>query len=241
LLGWWNLIFIVPFGIALTYLGVYISTGITFGDADLDVDADADVDHDINADADADHDADHDADADDNSGRLSAASLAMLHLIGVGKVPLSLLVMILLFTWGICGFAAVQYLRPIFGAGDKIALYAIPFAGWMAVCITALGARLFAKLVPMHVAPAMALNDLVGQRGVAVLNIDDVFGLAQIVNPGGAKIQVPCRVPIGEDSIAQNTSIVVERFDRDARVFYVTTLARHDVLRTPLRAVTAGV
>lgn len=235
LLGWWNLIFIVPFAIALTYLGVYISTGITFGDADADSDVDADLDadhdveidadvnHDIDADVDHDlvHDTDHDADAHEDGGRLGAASLALLHLVGLGKVPLSLLVMMFLFAWGISGFAATQWLRPFISSGEKIAFYAMPLAAWMAFCVTALGARLFARVFPMNEAPATALNDLVGQRGVAVLPIDENFGLARIENPKGAAIQVPCRVAPGDAPIAGHASVVVTHFNRQARTFYV--------------------
>src|SRR5215470_11430089 len=77
LLAWWNLIYIVPFVLALFYLGLFVFTGITFGDADMDADVDADVDADaaveadahvsveahVEAGADGDVDADHDADA----------------------------------------------------------------------------------------------------------------------------------------------------------------------------------
>ena len=68
LLNWWNLIFLLPFGLALLYLGLYTISGVTFGDGD--VDHDFDVDHDVDADADADHDisADHDADAGHDAG-----------------------------------------------------------------------------------------------------------------------------------------------------------------------------
>lgn len=255
LLGWWNLIFMVPFAIALTYLGVYIGTGITIGDADVDADADLDVD--VDADIDVDHDFDaaadhdvvhdaahadlHDADAHDQTGKLGAASLAILHLIGVGKVPLSLLLMILLFAWGISGFAATQYLRPFLNDGEHIAVYAVPFAAWISLCISALGARLFARVFPMNDVPAMSLGHLVGQRGVAVLPINDTFGLARVENPRGAAIQVPCRVAPGEAIIASHDPLIVLRFDRAARVFDVSTPARYEFLRTPLRSVAAGV
>src|SRR5438067_3052533 len=141
LLSWWNLIFIVPFLLAMLYLGVYTLTGITFGEADADADMDADadvhvdaeVDHDISADADADHDisaesnadhdigndhdaGDHDADQDgdhdaDDGGGPSSALLAALAWLGVGKVPVSLLLMILLMTWGAVGFGINQAAR----------------------------------------------------------------------------------------------------------------------------------
>lgn len=233
MLGWWNLIFVVPFAIALTYLGLYISTGITFGDADVEA-------H-IDADAAAEADTDHGAHAHTGHVAHSGTSLAVLHLIGVGKMPLSLLVMILLFSWGISGFAAVQYLRPFVAEEDRIALYAIPFAAWTSLCITAIGARVLGRIFPMTEAPATALNDLVGQRGVAVLNINDDFGLAQIENPRGAAIQVPCRVGFGEEPIPNHSPIVVLRFDRVARVFYVSTPVRYEELRATSRVVPARV
>ena len=44
LLGWWNLVFVAPFFVALLYLGVYTLTGVGGGDADADAEADADAD-----------------------------------------------------------------------------------------------------------------------------------------------------------------------------------------------------
>lgn len=56
-----------PFLIALTYLGVYVMTGISFGDADVDHDVDADHDVSVEHDLDADHDMDVDRDVDTDS------------------------------------------------------------------------------------------------------------------------------------------------------------------------------
>src|SRR5436190_5101104 len=92
ILGWWNLIFVAPFAVALLYLGVYTLSGVGFGDADADGHLDADADADghldadsdghIDADADAhldhdtDADADHDADAD-SQGQPSFHAMAL--------------------------------------------------------------------------------------------------------------------------------------------------------------------
>src|SRR5436305_13932391 len=102
LLAWWNLIFVVPFGLALVYLALYTLGGVTFGEADadadfdhdvdvdahadlhghvdVDVDADADLQADAEADVDADGDVDQDVDADAPGGpaSLQAAALAFL-------------------------------------------------------------------------------------------------------------------------------------------------------------------
>ena len=58
LLAWWNLIYILPFGLALLYLGLFVFTGITFGDADADADLDGDAQLHVEA-----HVADMDSDA----------------------------------------------------------------------------------------------------------------------------------------------------------------------------------
>src|SRR3954447_21267987 len=82
LIAWWNLIYILPFGLALLYLILYAASGLTFGEADADgageahdfahadvdhdaaIDHDVDVDHDVDLDGDADLDGDVDADVD---------------------------------------------------------------------------------------------------------------------------------------------------------------------------------
>src|SRR2546423_6167134 len=44
LFAWYNVIFLVPFVVAMLYVGIYAVTGLTFGDADIDADADVDAD-----------------------------------------------------------------------------------------------------------------------------------------------------------------------------------------------------
>src|SRR6266571_2239015 len=111
LFAWYNLIFILPFGLALLYVGIYAVSGLTFGDTDVDasgadVDADAHVElsghveapahveSDAHFDADAHLDTDVDADAHVEGhgadevapGSVLAGALSLL---GVGRVPLS--------------------------------------------------------------------------------------------------------------------------------------------------------
>lgn len=60
----------------------------------FDLEMDHDVDHDVDHDIDADHDADHDH---------SHTGFSFLSLLGVGKVPLSVLLMTWLMTFGVAG------------------------------------------------------------------------------------------------------------------------------------------
>ena len=71
LLAWYNVIFIVPFVLALLYVGIYAISGLTFGDTDVDasgadVDADAHVELEghVEAPAQLESDAHFDAHAD---------------------------------------------------------------------------------------------------------------------------------------------------------------------------------
>src|SRR5688572_7655421 len=116
-LNWFNLIFVVPFALALAFLGLYTLSGWTFGDADADADAEvdgdaeveaeleADADADADADTDADHDAEHDHDHDASRAGGGSGWFAVLSWLGAGRVPLSIMLMILLLTWGAIGFA----------------------------------------------------------------------------------------------------------------------------------------
>jgi hypothetical protein len=272
ILGWWNLIYLAPFLIALTYLGVYVMTGITFGDADVSADHDLGADHDVSADhdigADQDLGIDHDLDADhgidteqnlswepspevqaeahaalgddvhhDSHGQTSGekvptfSAFSLLQLIGFGKVPLSLMVMILLICWGISGFATNQMLHKTMSDGDKVGLMSLPIAAAISLVATALITRALHKVMPQDESTAKTLPQLVGQHGTAILPINDTFGLARVLDGSGVGIQVPCRVAPGQETISANRAVVLMRFDRSERVFYVTTPDRLETFR----------
>ena len=131
----------LPFGLALLYLGLYTVSGITFGDADAEVgdfdadadadvhlDADTEVDHDfhgpnIDADADANHDLDSDGDADSAiADDQSADSAPAIHWLGIGQVPLSITLMVLLMLWGWSGFVTNYLLAPHMARAWHVAL-----------------------------------------------------------------------------------------------------------------------
>jgi membrane protein implicated in regulation of membrane protease activity len=239
LLAWWNLIYIVPFILALMYLGLFVFTGITFGDADADVDMDADVD----ADADMDHDTDV-SHADAGSTAVIHAPHAHVHTIeldnpplaadghvspfytllsflGLGKIPISLALMIFMFVWGITGFAFNAILTQWLGLSAIVGVISIPVTLAITLALTGAFAALLAKIIPSDEGKRERRSDLVGKSGEALYDIDETFGMAAVRGDAGGLFQVPCRTVNGTGRIPKGTRIVLFHYDRENSVFHV--------------------
>jgi len=247
--AWFNLIFAVPFLFALLYLVVYAASGITFGDPDTDADADGDTD---GPDGEDGHDADdaksvavdavgapghHDgtapsaeamAGAPVNQRVLRRLGLDQpyyrrcLRWFGVGRVPLSILLMVLFFAWGCIGVTVNLGLRgdPRFAA-DPWQL-SIPVALLGSGLVTRGLSNLFAKWLPSTETYARARASLVGLTGLAVLPIDRDFGLAVVRDERGTAHQVPCRVLPGAVPLEKGQALCLAEYDPNQKVYFVT-------------------
>ncbi|MFT3789144.1 MAG: DUF1449 family protein [Tepidisphaeraceae bacterium] len=261
-LAWWNLIYLLPLGLALLYLTLYVATGIDFGsDADADADADHDVDSDVETEADlapsveADHDVDHDVDADhdldtdhevdhhidgdhavdhDHDTAHGEASVghgfSLLSLLGFGRLPMTVFVGGLLLTWGLAGFFANQWMAET--ASPRVGMSAVkwsaPIAGVSALMVTSLLGAVASRLIPKGSgSSAKRMWQYVGMDAVAILPVNDRFGLARVTDPQThIAIQVPVRTSPGEDPIASNETVKLMRYDRRDNHFFVTTPGR---------------
>ena len=247
LVAWWNLIYIVPFVLALLYLGLFVFTGITFGDADADVSVDADADADVDADADQDvsvqhefngeHDADHDAEHDSAHGlaimphsavhtSVDAEAgvspvMALLSFLGLGKIPLSLALMILLLTWGLVGFALNSLLVRWIGPTFVVGFISIPITMVVSMALTGLCAAGIAKVIPSNDPARQRRQDLIGKSGEALYDIDASFGMASVRGDAGDYFQIPCRAPEGKGRIPKGSRIVIFDYDSKEGIFHV--------------------
>jgi Protein of unknown function (DUF1449) len=243
LTSWWNLIFILPFGLGLMYLGLYTVSGWTFGEADSDagmdhdLDSDAHIELDADADADADVDADADTDADTDSDSDSAeghasAFLAALNWIGVGRIPVSLVLMILMLSWGAIGFAAIQAMRGM--AVGRNAVIAMTLAAGGSVGIVHVVAAILGPMLFSGTGGPRRRHELLGARGEAMYLIDATFGMACGRDERGELFQVPCRVKQGESAIAKGSAVQLVAYNGKDLMFYVIPA---DSALTPRRAV----
>jgi membrane protein implicated in regulation of membrane protease activity len=253
LFAWWNLIYIVPFALALMYLGLFVFTGITFGDADADFDADADADLDADADGDVqveahvvgEHDGgfEHGADggtalahvphgatalqvheghvAEGHADASGSLLMNLLSFLGLGKIPISLALMIFLFVWGISGFAINSALYGWLGASPILGVISMPIALLVSVLLTGAFAATIGRLIPKSDAAHHRRSDLVGRSGEAIYDIDSQFGMANVRGDQGDLFQIPCRTREGVGRISKGTRIVIFDYDREKSVFYV--------------------
>jgi hypothetical protein len=235
LMLWWNLIFIVPFGLALLYLGVYAMSGFTFGEADADVDLDADVDVDVDADIVADADPGlHAGDAEVHGGPDVHVQVGHvpLHIIaitwlGIGRVPLSLALMILMMSWGIFGFLTSYYLEQNGTDRELAPVISIVFAAVGSLMTTALVSRSMARWVPMFESYAGRRHELLGRIGEAIFQIDGSSGSASVRDEYGNLFHVPCRVRGGQEPLAKGTRVRLVAYNGKEKTFYAT---QHDAV-----------
>lgn len=233
-LGWWNLIYVIPFGMALLYLTAYVASGWTFGDVDLDANINADVDVDVDVEADLDLDGEgelglahehglhtpgRDIDADtDVSG--SGAIMTVLSWAGVGRAPLSILLMVLFLCFGAAGFCANEVFR---GLVDPpwLVLVSLPIAGSVGFALTAMLARAMARWMPMSETSARPKRALVGCRATTVFAVDADRGVAAVRAADGDRYQVACRMMPGREPVAAETEVVLVRYDLDRDLFLI--------------------
>jgi hypothetical protein len=248
LFGWWNLIFIVPFGLAMMYLGIYTLSGWTFGDADADgdidhdvdtdvdtdVDADADVDAhldadtdvdadadaDTDADADADHDADHDTEAE-GAGGAAQPSLALqaLSWVGIGKVPASIVLMVLAMSWGFIGFVTNQAMNR--DGSARVVLFSLPLAFAGSLLMSSILSRIFARILPKNETYAKRRHELLGSVGEALYDIDRKFGMANVRDERGTLFQVGCRSERTDRAIPKGSHVKLVGYNAKEQLFYV--------------------
>jgi Protein of unknown function (DUF1449) len=232
LLSWWNLIFVAPFAVALLYLGVYTLTGLELGDADADLhgdfdaDADADADGHIEADGHVETDADTETDAahgdgHDPSGSSGSHSFHAMALawFGVGKVPITIIVIVLMLVWGAAGFIANSAIRPL--GGWEAARISLPLALLASLFISRVMVLFMGRFVPLNETYAKRRGELVGCIGEAIYGINQTFGMAMVRDDRGDLHQVACRVASEVPPVEKGAKVKLVVYGAKDRTFFV--------------------
>jgi membrane protein implicated in regulation of membrane protease activity len=195
LLQWWNLIFILPALAALLYL-LLLSLGAVPGEG-----------HDV----DADHDWNH-GDGDLFHGALS--------LIGVGRVPLSLILMSLLLLWGFFGWLGNQIFGTVLPSPSLFIWPSLAVALIGSVAFTRVLARGLGRLMPATESYGAGARELIGRMADVRYPLTETTGTVQIHDQHGSMYEVPARVMPGEEAIPAGTRVVLWRFNEQDGAYF---------------------
>ncbi len=228
LLLWYNLLFELPFFAALMYLCLLASgfvtsehdAGIEIGH-DVDVGADGGFDHDVHVE----HDLSHDHDYAAEHGQDAGALLGVLSFLGVGKVPISILMMSFCFLWGFTGWASNRILKDI-SYPEMFVWMSLGVASFSSIFGTRFLAKLLAKIMPATESYGATSRDFVGQRATARFSITESSGTARLRDQYGTLQDLPCRVAVGEAEIPSGSRLILMRYEEQSRIY----IARPDPL-----------
>ncbi len=213
-LDWQNLIFLLPMLAALAYT-LLMAAGLGFGEHSIEVDHDVDLDvgHDFDAGVEHDLDTDHDAGHIAHAGH-AGASARLLGLFGVGRVPLSILILSACFLWGAVGLALNV------GLGTANMLRVLGLAALAAVLGTRLLAEGLAALMPGEESYHTTREELVGLAGEVLYEVTPTSGTVRLRDPTGNLRDLDCRIHSG-DGIKAAERVVLDEYDPSADVFFV--------------------
>lgn len=141
--------------------------------------------------------------------------------VGVGRVPLSLVLMVLLLTWGFIGFVTNQFLRDSTPRVWMIPLVSLPVAAVGSVLATRTLTRAMSRLMPTEETYAKRRSDLLGEVGEAVYAIDERFGVAAVRDDRGTLHQVACRVEPGAMPVRKGSKVLLVSYDADRNIYHV--------------------
>lgn len=195
MLAWYNVIFYIPLVVGLL-MAIGMATGV------------AGLHHDVGVDGDghADHGHAHDTD------RHGLASL-----LGFGKVPVLLVVLTMLLTFGGIGVSLNLFLDEELKA-NLVPLISIAVAAICTIALTGTLSRVIARIMPTTETASTTKQDLIGVVGTLTLIPGASVGLAQITK-NGDMFQI--HVQVDGESLAKGASVLVTEYDPTSDVYRV--------------------
>jgi membrane protein implicated in regulation of membrane protease activity len=215
ILAWWNLVFLLPLALGVLLL---VASGLTgaldsgHGDA-----GHADSGHGDAGHADGDGDTSHDLHAEHDTDGYGFGDL--LHTLGVGIVPLSLLMPAFLLTFGVLGITANRLLAVESSSGSRFWLALLIALLFGLVGMALLGAA-FRKFLPTN-ERATGNKDLIGKTGKVIFGVSNTEGTIQVRDMTGTLHQLPARVRDGQGDIASGQEVLLVGFDSEHGCFIV--------------------
>ncbi|MDL1964411.1 MAG: YqiJ family protein [Deltaproteobacteria bacterium] len=205
---WQNAVFSASIVFWLVYLFFVMQSGVS--ETEVGPDFSHDLDHDI------DHDVDHDIDV--GHGVIDN----VLGFLGVGRCPLSIILLVFGNTWGFIGlccngiFSSISFIPAGFYFWPSLFVATI-----LGLFITRYTSLTVAKVLPKQASSAVSLTSLVGKHGEASVQISATGGRAKVRDQHGTLHNIYCRVAEGEKPVHENEEIIVLQYLQAEKVFIV--------------------
>jgi len=224
---WWNLVFLLPPAGALVYL-VFLAAGaaVVPHDADVDTDAHLEMHGDVSHDLAMDHavapglehvvDHAHAAAGHDEPGVLQQA----LSFLGLGRVPLSMLMMSFAFLWGFAGYAANQLGKSLVVEPAWFIWPSLVLAGVAGLGGTRGLAQVVSRFLPSTESYATSRQDLLGRRAEVRYAITRSAGAALLHDGYGNLLEVSCRSQ-QDEAIPPGSRVVLMHYDAREGLYLV--------------------
>jgi hypothetical protein len=216
LLAWQNIIFYIPLAV-----GLLLVFGSAFSGHVHEASAHHDVEHGVEhgqggspkdgGALDGSHGHDHD-------GAFFAKALSMF---GVGRVPLTVVLMLVSLLFGGIGIIANTILSSF---GLPASLYgpiaiAAAFVGMLALTRSAI--KLLNRFMPTTETYRVSRHDFAGCTGTLLLPADTASGYAQVKDHEGNVHNIKCRTVQG--TLPKGEAILVVKYEQDTQTFLVDT------------------
>ncbi len=213
LLTWYNLPFLIALGGCILLALIQVIGGLGDTEADADVDADIDVDVDAHLDASADLPQAHTGHGHEPSGLLTA--------LGIQRVPLAIVLMALLGSFGAVGLVVNTLLSSVLGGYPPPAfLIVLIVAGALALMLTKRSSGLLGRAVS-ETSTAVSFEQLVGRVGiVSSTSVSSTYGRVRVRDNHGSVHTVYAIIERG-DPLPEHSEVALVAYDQAQRRFLV--------------------
>lgn len=217
--------------LVLALLQIFSGGGDGDADADADIDADMDVNADIDADVDVDADIDAEADADTDAASISGGGFfgSLLAALGVGRVPLLIILMVFMGSFGASGLLVNTLLADNLNGYPELAIFPVFVISFLfAFFITNRIGGVFARIVTRGTA-AISAEQLVGRVGKVVSHtVSTTYGRVEVRDKHGSLHTVYAIIREGEP-LPDQSEVALVAYDAAQRHFIVSAMERRNV------------
>jgi len=194
-------------------------------DHNVELDHDAGLDHDtaFGHDATLDHDATveaeasaaHDAEAGHHAevGAGGALTLqSVLYFFGIGRVPLSIVLMSFAYAFGVVGWLLNTVLAQ--RGGGLGSWFSASLAGALVAGLASmrLVSGAVGRVMPTQRVSGFSRREFIGHRGVTALPVDERGGRVTVTDPEGTRHEFRCCVAAGAQALPRGTKVILLKY-----------------------------